>query len=1489
MKKLLSIILTVCMLFSLVIVPVSVNAEEVTYEETTLGSYYKFTFKEGEMYDYAFGAPVTYKGDTFYPLSAAGSTTSSVGYKAVTDVDTKEVYDTLEVKTGSANIVFTPVTKEGQPFEMKPGVEYTVKVNMFNPASHCWAQSYVTLGKNKALFGTSSASGGTNQLEYKNGTFVNPQTPFASGSISVQGGEGLAFSFREGTYGKATTLGSCLHPVLGKAHHATDCSKYAAYGNRKVFREIDVKYTVDTEHFEYNAETNSYSADMKAYDFVKLNAQPDDWAENYASYYVFKSWKFQLNTSETFTAGSVFKKVYKQDVAVKNYLSLCLAGGDAHANLGSPLFGTATKADVYKEDGTAIPSYDCYQIESIEVIEKVPVVTMVNYQGTTSTALYDIGETIDYPTTPVSYNDHYVWSLSKDEYSPAPLTVTGDVTVYQIKSDVHSFQNDIPTDPFLFKVAVPSVQYYNEGAVDHRSVIVRNYGVAARARAWADWPKVSGTTTPTYPNWDVATAKLHMYYDAKTDSYKYITEEMYNATNGDYDKFVEKYGLVYEIRNGTNLEQANVPICTLTTDSNSKVTKNVKFTFKYKFVKNNTERPVKVYCLLGNRSNIWGGGYKAIDGQYIILPYSSTDEWQTATLYSVIKDGYVNDKTPILALKFEDAVAKKDMSTFTILVDDVKVEDFVNTPTVIFHDGETVTEVTEGVVAGSDYVIDRVGTNAPEGLDFKGWSTTADGLNIVSTVKMPAADVACKVQLYAVYRATPKVIYHDNGAETEVTEGLVAGSDYSIDRVGAGVEGKYFAGWATTENGTSYVTKISITDIGEAKHHLYAVYIAYPDNVTYDVSGATQPTLQGYPTLTDGAITDVKLNEAGWAQKIYTENGVHFEKSLGGAYKWNPALDGTSTAHAQTSSRTDIIASTEDNPVGTQVFGGWSADSNYVLRDKNGNAIIAKPNTKYAVIVTYEKKGNGKQKLSVGMGRKVEYINKSADTYGTGYSRFSSSVYNFADEPKNFENTYVFRVTTKNFTEGDVPVISLHYSGDNLIMERIAADANGVKSYNVTNDKGVTSTYYPYKIIEAPSILIKEVKIVEIDADKVGVTFGRYNVEKDTYTFDFNEGTPGTALDVDTHNYDPKWYNSQTHIIMDTVVTTYPSANAIYYNATYGQLNPAPSTYVTGDGKKNGGTEKEWTFENALVDDKYALHIGGAKVAIAGGDAETYMTGVNVEQGHTYKVSFKYKANAAHGKFGFNFHICHGASLWLHSKGTKATMSIAAGEATNGWITKDFYFTIDLTGTNKGEGETGIDYNVARDDKKTLQMVYTQDAFEAGNDLYFADIEVVDLGEVITKGGASVLTSAAADVAGMQAMRYYFNYKTIDGDEIILGGKTLKVVERGFLYRNGKVAQGGTVASLYTGTASQKKTEGFNNCWAYDEATQMMKFSTYVIGFKKQDDTRKLEVNAYIIVELDDGSRCTIYSGSTNRSVAGVQGLGDASDSASDDNINDGQ
>jgi hypothetical protein len=129
MKKILSIILTVCMLFSLVIVPVTVNAEEVTYDETTLGSYYKFTFGEDEMYNYVKDAKVEYKGKEFTPLYYQYGTGASAGYKKIIDSETGDEYDTLQLQSGS-NIMFTPLTKDRKPFEMKPGVSYTYKVNM---------------------------------------------------------------------------------------------------------------------------------------------------------------------------------------------------------------------------------------------------------------------------------------------------------------------------------------------------------------------------------------------------------------------------------------------------------------------------------------------------------------------------------------------------------------------------------------------------------------------------------------------------------------------------------------------------------------------------------------------------------------------------------------------------------------------------------------------------------------------------------------------------------------------------------------------------------------------------------------------------------------------------------------------------------------------------------------------------------------------------------------------------------------------------------------------------------------------------------------------------------------------------------------------------------------------------------------------------------------------------------------------------------------
>ena len=1802
MKKILSIIMSFCMLLTLVAVPVNVFAAEdtVAYEDTTLGSYYKFTFGEDEMYNYVKDATVEYKGNNITPLYYQNATGASVGYKEVTDSVTGDKYDTLQLQSGSA-IMFTPLTKDGQPFELKPGVDYTFKVNLFIPVAHCWTHAFVAVGyqdKAEHIWGKYVNVGSEETPSY-----ISSNYPFFKHvSLTNQGGSGWAYAFKDGTYGKTSTFstiegstGVCLHkederfgvtcshasytghkPYLQKTgaitipaerftlgednvytsvldiysdNKGTDSGKDATvnnfftlylgggsasgaaksnpiYGNytyddmydeegknipiydtyqiesietnetgkgvanihvgdtvTKVTGEAgaaidlsipeapegkyfvawytDAEYTtpvtkaqtiVEGASLDFYARFEEYGSYVKN-DYTS-NTYPDTVIQQTAAgyYYAAHGYSYMGNTYVYGTSDSVLKTkdniireleakgyattpesgtlvffsdrtwgmpggivAYNEDGTLfmpeagaqykvtYRYRSLVNNGNDMAINITYGIsdafankattgdqtphkstlkyntladvvpewtvksevitipatttgyvpaiglyIGAAKKVAVYAEDGTTVTGYThtVVELDYLEV-EKVKNVTFTAADGSTTTGAYvngeaitypeltdgdwyeamwslskdeyievpetmgdtDItvyefrkkvkniitcingsttsyvyaaaGEDIAYPALTASFNYDYVWSLSEDSYSSAPVKANGtDFTVYAYQNPVISFENypsvvEANAKP-IYNPAIPYDNELNSQVSDNyaysgsKSMKLENIYLRYIEAEPADWATAYKTK---YFEFNEETKKWQLIDDATAPAFVanvYAQERGYSSAN----------------------ELGLTPIRQFSTTA---VTFSYKITFKYMATENNVADSSFQARILP-RANLWWG-VKAITGTFTI-PAGATDGWQTAEIYVAADNVYAGSQanlTQILDLRWigqytGTTVANRSRYTNEVYIDDITIEEnFVNTPTVIFHDGETVTEVTEGVTAGADYTHTLVGTNVPEGLSFKGWSTTADGRNIVDTVTMPAETVLCKVHLYAVYGADPTIVYHDNGVETVIKDGLEGGAEYVIDRVGAGVEGKYFAGWATTENGTSYVSKITVTEVGDGKNHLYAVYKDYlTDGTTYNFQRTTNPSLKGIAYLDTNGEYKTTIYEGGYgsAGKFYTADGLIIGKDASqGANKWDYSKNGTTGSLSQQVNSLNDIAAVKANAVTAEIGEeqlietGWSRSDSYVIRDADGNAAIPKANTKYAAIITYKQLGEGTLTISITAGRKLSGVNSSLTYLNAESASTTYASVNLSSKAKSDEfRTQIFTFTTGDFSK-DVPVFSIYSSASGYKAKRLADDGAGHTEMVITDSKGNQVIYYPFEIVDYNRVLIKEVTFVEIDSENVGVTFMRYDAEKDEFIPEFKEGAIGAPLDVDTHNYDPKWYNSDTRITGVEVVTTYPSANATYYNATYGQLNPVAGTYVTGDGKKNGG-EKEWVFENTLYDGKYALHIGGAKVKIDEGDVESYMTGVTLAQGHTYKVSFKYKATAAHSKFGFTFRACQADNLL--SAGTnpnKGFVSVAAGDATDVWVTKTAYFTADFSGTVTDETETGLDYNVNRETRRTLQMVFTQDAFEAGNDLYFADIEVIDLGAaVVEEGGASVLTEEVAIKENKQAMRFYFNYKTDDGSNIYIGDDKLTVVERGFYYRNGYVANGGTVDTMYTADVQQSKTDNFNTCWAYNEETKMMTFSTYITGFGLNDDERKLEVNAYIIVADAEGNLYTIYADSINRTVEGVKGAGGATD-----------
>ncbi len=418
MKKLLSIVLSVCMLLTLVIVPISVNAEEVTCEDTTLGDYYKFTFgKDGDQFKYAVSTQktddttgqVTHKDNTFYPLwNVSNSVAAWTEYKTITTSDGKDI-DVLEIKN-TANAYFTPLDKDGKPFELKPGVNYTVKTKIYNPASYCWGQMAVIAGTTNNKEKT-NVVGATHKSD---GTVSNAaaSNPMAGALIwnggGIVGGSSYAAYLKDGSYpsGSNQIALSSINPQYSETGVST--SRYVnAYveGNRKVY--IEEKYSNG-----YDVEKNSYST------------------------------KFAVEGAEdTYLYGN-------------NYLTLYFDGGNVMGFKGSaewPLFTNATKEEL-DELGT-IPS--CWQIESIEIVSE-------NFKSSLSYSVNgeivkvvdsDVGTALE-PFIPEAPKGKYFAGWFADEACTKLYTAEalefGKNTVYAKFSDystsyVYNFDRHIPT------------------------------------------------------------------------------------------------------------------------------------------------------------------------------------------------------------------------------------------------------------------------------------------------------------------------------------------------------------------------------------------------------------------------------------------------------------------------------------------------------------------------------------------------------------------------------------------------------------------------------------------------------------------------------------------------------------------------------------------------------------------------------------------------------------------------------------------------------------------------------------------------------------------------------------------------------------------------------------------------------------------------------------------------------------------------------------
>lgn len=153
-------------------------------------------------------------------------------------------------------------------------------------------------------------------------------------------------------------------------------------------------------------------------------------------------------------------------------------------------------------------------------------------------------------------------------------------------------------------------------------------------------------------------------------------------------------------------------------------------------------------------------------------------------------------------------------------------------------------------------------------------------------------------------------------------------------------------------------------------------------------------------------------------------------------------------------------------------------------------------------------------------------------------------------------------------------------------------------------------------------------------------------------------------------------------------------------------------------------------------------------------------------------------------------------------------------------------------------------------------------------------------GVALGNGGASIL--AYVEVSEKQALRFFFNYDTETGNDVVINGKNYNLISRGFLIANGAVKADMLVsrekALTDSGIVDMNVTD-FDKCWETidnGDGTTRIVYSNYVTGFEAENgsynNSKRLYVKGYIVLEAD-GEQFTLYSGETNYTVSEIANM----------------
>ena len=320
-------------------------------------------------------------------------------------------------------------------------------------------------------------------------------------------------------------------------------------------------------------------------------------------------------------------------------------------------------------------------------------------------------------------------------------------------------------------------------------------------------------------------------------------------------------------------------------------------------------------------------------------------------------------------------------------------------------------------------------------------------------------------------------------------------------------------------------------------------------------------------------------------------------------------------------------------------------------------------------------------------------------------------------------------------------------------------------------------------------------------------------------------------------------------------------------------------------------TEKAESFDNYTYASKdgnnFAQNtvVGNGEITV--NSAENGLNGLRIgklNNNTTYKVTFKYKTNAATTvKFATADEMSFYKNNTSYNDEGNFFEAVADGKENTATVYLTTAFTYSVPKDNN--------MNAAKNKNAEFgDMLYMYFDNKAGDSVTVTDVAVEEI-EAVASLGTSVLTEEASKQAGKQALRFYFSYKTDNIVNTTIDGKEFAVIERGIIFKNARnTATGEMNGDMVTvkpiilenkddkGFTAISKTNGFNQYWTYDNKTESLVFSGYVKDFALKD-ARLMGARGYIKVKDADGNIYTFYSADKKTTVkAGVEANSEITD-----------